>query len=343
MTIHDDKNREVLMGVDLARPDGGDATMFALVGKDAKHSAIVKYAAVGSRGIIEEIVRHGITSGHEAGSVAREIWKRGFMALPAGPAYFDAGNYDSYGRKEERKEGGRIEWSQQLMVEFPGMNEKTIRESAIDYAEEARRRALRTMRGAEVSIDGVVVGRIDEIQIEHNAPSPIPSWGGDMFFLPRHPGFATGVLKFHADEAALNHLWEGMVSERNMRGGMVPARRKKAMAEPKPYEKKNIVALVYRTYPTIEAIEAARSAFHGGPIPPATRDADAQMRFIGYVYAGETPEQIINADTENSIRVNEDRTYLVYDAPGVIEVEGPKSRMTVRRKGGASADALNSK
>jgi hypothetical protein len=71
-------------------------------------------------------------------------------------------------------------------------------------------------------------------------------------------------------------------------------------------------------------------------LPAATRENDVQMRFIGYVYEGETAEQVVNEDiTKNAkIAVDEDRTYLVFDAPGVIEVEGPKSRMTTRRKSG---------
>jgi hypothetical protein len=192
--------------------------------------------------------------------------------------------------------------------------------SAIDHEAVARGRALRKMRGAVVSINGVAVGRVEEIQIEHRAGG-----GYDPWFFPR---IATGQLKFSSDEAAIHaamsKIREDIRSNYGF-GGIIPLARRAPMAEAKQYEKKTITALVYRQFETIEEIREKQGAY----LTVAQRNVDMQMIFIGYVYEGETPEQIINEDIEkmNPIKINEDRNYLVFSHPEVHVAEGPKSRV----------------
>lgn len=333
------------IGVDLSRD--GDEAVIMLVGKDTLHSgkitrqqihveknpnncyATMKPISLDDIKRVEDIVREGIETGWEVGRLAREIWER----KPLGMQFFDGGNYDSFGRRngiaaKDARGRDRIEFKQLVMAEFPDMET-----SAIDYEAHVRGRELRRMQGAQVHIDGILVGTVDQIQVEQRSAG---AFGGRTHVI--------GELKFLGNMEGINALVEAQFNHRRGGGIALPPARRKPMAEAKPYEKKNITALVYRTYPTIEAIEETRRHFNPSPLSPATRTNDPQMVFIGFVYDGETPEQIIAEDVEKTspIRVNEDRTYLVFDAPGVVEVEGPKSRMTTRRKSGGAMGTTDS-
>jgi hypothetical protein len=243
MTIRDDKNREVIMGVDLAR--GEDETAFAFIGKDAAHSAIVKYTTTVERErAVAEIIQNGMNFGWDVGFLARELKNRLKPVFPSLPSmqYWDGGNFDNMGRKEARDASGkpsmdshgRILWEQITKAEFPDVGAATLKESAIDYAAAARGRALRRMRNGIISIDGIVVGSVDDIQIEHTHPRQ-EMWD-HRFYLTSYR--SVGTLKFHVDEVGLNDYIKSRTTNREVRGGFLPATRSTKKMDSKPYERR---------------------------------------------------------------------------------------------------------
>lgn len=108
------------------------------------------------------------------------------------------------------------------------------------------------------------------------------------------------------------------------------------------YTRKNVIAFIVEvlsdeaTLKEATLKEATPMDFDRGrkltnlaDIQPAQRHRDPQFRNVGVVYEGESIEQVLNEDLQ-SIGVNQQRTYIVFDGPTFYAAEGPRASLKPR-------------